>query len=171
MELGSDILDVVIRTSIVYLLIVIGLLLLGKKELSQMSVTDLVFILLISNSVQNAMVGNNSSLSGGLIAALVLFVLNYIFRRLNYEFSFVRKVVEGEPVMLVYKGFIKEGNLKREQITHEELLAAVREHGVERIEDVSLAMLEIDGNISVLSDGFKHTSIHKRKKHIKGFLR
>lgn len=171
MELGSDILDVVIRTSVVYLLIVIGLLLLGKKELSQMSVTDLVFILLISNSVQNAMVGSNSSLAGGLIAALVLFVLNYIFRRLNYKFSFVRKVVEGEPVMLVYKGFVKESNLKREQITHEELLAAVREHGVERIEEVSLAMLEIDGNISVLSDGFKHKSIHKRKKHIKGFLR
>ena len=101
MELGSDILDVVLRTSVVYLLIVIGLLLLGKKELSQMSVTDLVFILLISNSVQNAMVGSNSSLTGGLIAALVLFVLNYIFRRLNYKFSFVRKVVEGEPVMLV----------------------------------------------------------------------
>lgn len=171
MVLGSDILDVVIRTSVVYLLIVIGLLLLGKKELSQMSVTDLVFILLISNSVQNAMVGSNSSLAGGLIAALVLFVLNYVFRRLNYRFKFFRKVVEGEPVMLVYKGFVKEENLKKQQITHEELLAAVREHGIERIEEVSLAMLEIDGNISVLSDGFKKRSLHKRKKHIKGFLR
>ena len=171
MELGSDILDVVVRTSVVYLLIVIGLLLLGKKELSQMSVTDLVFILLISNSVQNAMVGSNSSLSGGLIAALVLFVLNYIFRRLNYTFSFFRKVVEGEPVLLVYNGFVKSENLKKEQITHDELMAAVREHGIERIEDVSLAMLEIDGNISVLSDGFKKRSTHKRKKHIKGFLR
>jgi uncharacterized membrane protein YcaP (DUF421 family) len=68
-QLGSDILDVVLRTATVYLVIVFGLLLLGKKELSQISVTDLVFILLISNAVQNAMVGDNTTLSGGLVAA------------------------------------------------------------------------------------------------------
>lgn len=171
MEIGSDIFDIVIRTSVVYLLIVLGLLLLGKKELSQMSVTDLVFILLISNSVQNAMVGSNSSLSGGLIAALVLFILNYVFRILNFRYGFFRHLVEGEPVMLVYQGFVKEENLKKEQITKDELMAAIREHGVERIEDVSLAMLEIDGNISVLSEGFSKKSLHKRKKHVKGFMR
>lgn len=170
MAIGSDILDVVLRTAVVYLVIVFGLLLLGKKELSQMSVTDLVFILLISNSVQNAMVGDNTGLSGGLVAALVLFLLNYLFRLLNFRFQFFRKVVEGEPLVLIYNGALNDGNLKKEKITIDELMAALREHGVERIDQVSLAMLEIDGNISVLSDNFSKQSSHKRQKHIKGFL-
>jgi len=170
MAIGSDILEVVLRTAVVYLVIVFGLLLLGKKELSQMSVTDLVFILLISNSVQNAMVGDNTRLSGGLVAALVLFLLNYLFRLLNFRFQFFRRVVEGEPLVLIYNGALNDGNLKKEKITIDELMAALREHGVERIDQVSLAMLEIDGNISVLSDNFSKQSSHKRKKHMKGFL-
>ena len=168
-QLGSDILDVVLRTATVYLVIVFGLLLLGKKELSQISVTDLVFILLISNAVQNAMVGENTTLSGGLVAAGVLFLLNFTFRRLNYSSKTLRKVIQGEPVLLIYDGNLNERNLKKESITEEELMAALREHGVDRVEEVKLAMLEIDGNISVVSKDFVNRTKHK--KHIKGFLK
>lgn len=170
LTLGADILDVVIRTATVYLVIVFGLLLLGKKELSQISVTDLVFILLISNAVQNAMVGENTTLGGGLVAAGVLFLLNFTFRRLNYSSKTLRKVIEGEPVLLIYDGNLQEKNLKKESITEEELMAALREHGVDRIEEVKLAMLEIDGNISVVSKDFVNRTKHK-KKHLKGFFR
>ena len=111
------ILDIVIRTAAVYLVIVIGLILLGRKELSQMSVTDLVFILLISNSVQNAMVGSDSSLQGGLIAAGILMIMNLLFRFLNSKFGFIRKVIEGEPVVLIYEGKINVSNLKKQGIT------------------------------------------------------
>lgn len=168
-QLGSDILDVVLRTATVYLVIVFGLLLLGKKELSQISVTDLVFILLISNAVQNAMVGENTTLGGGLVAAGVLFLLNFTFRRLNYSSKTLRKVIVGEPVLLIYDGNLQEKNLKKESITEEELMAALREHGVDRVEEVKLAMLEIDGNISVVSKDFVNRTKHK--KSTKGFLR
>jgi uncharacterized membrane protein YcaP (DUF421 family) len=168
-QLGSDILDVVLRTATVYLVIVFGLLLLGKKELSQISVTDLVFILLISNAVQNAMVGENTTLGGGLVAAGVLFLLNFTFRRLNYSSKTLRKVIQGEPVLLIYEGNLNERNLKKESITEEELMAALREHGVDRIEEVKLAMLEIDGNISVVSKDFVNRTKHK--KQVKGLFK
>ena len=168
-SLGSDIIDVVIRTAAVYLVILLGLLILGKKELSQISVTDLVFILLISNAVQNAMVGDNTTLSGGLVAAGVLFLLNFTFRRLNYTSKSLRKIIEGEPVLLIYEGKLQSRNLQKESITEEELMAALREHGVARIEEVKLAMLEIDGNISVVSKDFVNRTKHK--KHLKGFFK
>ncbi|MES2617079.1 MAG: YetF domain-containing protein [Bacteroidota bacterium] len=143
--------DIIIRTAAVYFFLIISLLIFGKKELSQLSITDLVFILLISNSVQNAMVGTNSSLEGGLLAAGVLFALNLILRRLNYKFKFIRKITEGNPIILIYDGELQEKTLEKQQITHEEIMAAVREHGLKNISDVNLAMLEIDGNISVIS--------------------
>lgn len=167
--LGSDIVDIVVRTAAVYLVIVLGLLILGKKELSQISVTDLVFILLISNAVQNAMVGDNTTLSGGLVAAGVLFLLNFTFRRLNYTSKSLRKIIEGEPVLLIYEGKLQSRNLEKESITEEELMAALREHGVDRVEEVKLAMLEIDGNISVVSKDFVNRTKHK--KHLKGFFK
>ena len=171
MHVGYDILNIVGRTAVVYLAIVFGLLLFGKKELSQISVTDLVFILLISNSVQNAMVGSDSSLLGGLVAAAVLFIINLLFRKFSYRFTGFRKVLEGEPVMLIYEGNLHERHLKKEGITTEELMAALREHGVESIQEVKLAMLEIDGNISVVSKEMQGKTQHKRKKHNRGFVR
>jgi uncharacterized membrane protein YcaP (DUF421 family) len=149
----------------VYAFMILAIRLFGKKELAQLSVIDLVFILLISNSVQNAMVGSNTTLSGGLVAAAALFVVNFIFKQMIYKFPILSKFIQGESIMLVYKGKIKIDNMHRTRITHEELLEAVREHGVESIDDVDLAVLELDGNISILSDNFKHRTSKKRKAH------
>lgn len=140
----------------------------GKKELSQISVTDLVFILLISNAVQNAMVGPDTSLIGGLTAAAILFILNWVFRKINFKYKGVRKVLEGEATVLIYEGKLQIKNLAKENISHEELMAALREHGVSKIEEVQLSMLEIDGNISVVSKELSGKTKHKRK-HFKAF--
>jgi uncharacterized membrane protein YcaP (DUF421 family) len=165
MNLSEFPIDITIRTVSVYLFLIGGLLLFGKKELSQLSITDLVFILLISNSVQNAMVGSNSSLEGGLLAAAVLFVLNFLFRRLNYRFKFLRKILEGEPTVLIYQGKLVEKHIEKQQITHEELMAAIREHGLKDPKDVQLSMLEIDGSISVISYlEQKHTHYVRKRK-------
>lgn len=161
----NDILLIVLRSSTVYVCIVLLIRIFGKKELSQLSVTDLVFILLISNSVQNAMVGNNSSLEGGLIAAATLFIINMIFRNLIFKYKPVEKFLQGEPVILVYEGQIKKKNLDNEKITLHELQAAIHEHGVSDLSEVNLAVLETDGNISVLSDGFQKKTIRKRRVH------
>lgn len=169
MTIGSSLIDVAIRTSIIYLVVIICLKLLGKKELSQISVVDLVFILLISNAVQNAMVGDNTTVEGGIFAALALVVVNFIFRYVNYRSSRFRKTIQGDPVLLIYEGTLMIKNLEKEKITLEELMAALREHGVSKVEEVKLAMLEIDGNISVVSKDFVNKTKHK--KHLKGFFK
>lgn len=155
--------DVILRTGAVYLVLVVGLRAFGKKELLQLSINDLVFILLISNAVQNAMVGDNTSLAGGLIAAGVLFGLNELFKLLIYRFKFFGKWLRGEPVLLIYQGKYVEANLKREKIDHMEIEAAIREHGVKDVTEVDLAILEIDGNISVVSAD-QQRSVHRRKR-------
>ncbi|MFY7732982.1 MAG: DUF421 domain-containing protein [Bacteroidia bacterium] len=157
-------LNIILRSLAVYVFIILAIRFFGKRELSQLSVTDLVLILLISNAVQNAMVGPDSSLSGGLVAALTLFVLNYLIKIVSFKSKIFSRVIEGEPVMLVYKGFVKNKNLQNQKITIEELAAVAREHGVKSIKDAELIMLEKDGSISVISKELKNQTIHKRKR-------
>ena len=154
---------IIISTMAVYLFIVIAIRLFGKKELAQLSVVDLVFILLISNAVQNAMVGPDSTLSGGLVAASTLFVLNYIFKSLQYRYPRFSKVIQGDATMLIYKGKMIESHMKMAKITKEELMEAVREHGVETVDEVDLAIMEVDGSISVLSNQYQKQSVKRRK--------
>ncbi len=157
-------LRIILSTVAVYLFIVIAIRLFGKTEISQLSVTDLVFIMLISNAVQNAMVGPDNSLLGGLIAAASLFVVNFLFKMCLYRFPRFGHIVQGESVMLVYRGKINRKNLQRAKLTMDELMEAVREHGVSEISDVDLAVLEVDGNISVLSDDFSKRTVNGMKK-------
>lgn len=156
---------IVAKSSVVYLFILGAIRLFGKKELAQLSVVDLVFILLISNSVQNAMVGSDNSLQGGIAAALGLFIVNYLLKTLSYRFSSVNKALQGESIMLIYEGKLLTEHCKKAMISKEEVEAAVREHGVKSIEDVNLAVLEVDGNISVVSDDFKKRTTRRRRAH------
>jgi len=163
--ISNNYIRIIFSTLVIYLFIVIAIRLFGKKELAQLSVVDMVFILLISNAVQNAMVGPDSTLSGGLVAATTLFVVNYIFKYLQYRFPKLGKVIEGDATMLIYKGNIIDSHLRKARITTDELLEAVREHGVASVKDVNLAILEVDGNISVLSDDYRKKTMKRRKAH------
>jgi len=158
-------LPIVFSSASVYLFIVLAIRLFGKRELAQLSVVDLVFILLISNAVQNAMVGSNSTLTGGLVAAATLFVVNYVLKKILLRSRILNQFIQGNPLMLVYNGQIIPRHLAQAEISREELEAAVREHGVESIREVNLAILEVDGNISVLSNNFSDKSVKKRKAH------
>lgn len=155
-------LNIILSTSAVYLFIIIAIRLFGKKELSQLSVVDLIFILLISNAVQNAMVGPDTTLVGGLLAAATLFIINYLFKRLIYRFPKLGRVLQGEPLLLIYKGRLNQANIAKSRITLDELREAVREHGLALFEDVDLAVLEADGNISIVSGDFKQKTVKKR---------
>ena len=160
---GNPDLRIIFSSVVVYLFIIVAIRLFGKKELSQLSVIDLVFILLISNAVQNAMVGSDSTLKGGLIAAGALFVMNYILKLILYRFPKLSSFIQGEALMLIYKGRLNLENMAKAKMTHDEIMEALREHGLSRIEEVDLAVLEVDGNISVLSDEYKHKTVKKRK--------
>lgn len=111
------------------------------------------------------MVGPSSSLTGGIIAAGTLFVLNYILEFFLYRSKRFSKLVQGESIMLIYQGKEIPQHLKKAGISEDELEEAVREHGVEHISQVDLAVLERDGNISVLSNNYKHKTVRKRKAH------
>lgn len=163
MELFEGYLKIVLSSSAVYLFIIVAIRLFGKKELAQLSIIDLVFILLISNAVQNAMVGSDASLSGGLVAATTLFLINTVFKYLLYHFPRFGDFVQGTELMLVYKGQMNNSNMIKARISKEELLEAVREHDVSEIREVDLAVLEIDGNISIISNEYKHRTVRKRK--------
>ena len=163
--LNNNYLRIIFSTLVIYLFIIVAIRLFGKKELAQLSVVDMVFILLISNAVQNAMVGPDSSLLGGLVAALTLFIANYIFKYLQYRFPKFGKIVEGDAIMLIYRGKVMDDHLKKAQITVDELLEAVREHGVPTVKEVDLAILEVDGNISVLSNEYQKKTVRRRRGH------
>lgn len=162
--------EIVLRALAVYLFMIIALRIFGKKELAQLSVIDLVFILLISNAVQNAMVGPDTSLEGGLIAAAALFAANYTLKRLLYKNARLSQLLQGEALLLIYNGEIQIQNCAKAEITTSELNAAVREHGVNTITEVDMAMLEVDGNISIVSKDFQKRSRQPlvRKHKLKG---
>jgi len=147
---SEALIEIVLRTAVVYFVILIGIRLTGKREIGQMTPFDLALLLLISNAVQNAMTGPDTSVSGGIVAAVTLLALNAAMTRLVWKNRKVRRMVEGSPTLLVRHGKMLHENLKKEKVTADTLTQALREHGVASVEDVSIAVLEIDGSISVL---------------------
>jgi uncharacterized membrane protein YcaP (DUF421 family) len=149
---NNTLLEIILRTGIIYVVVLVGLRLTGKREVGQMTPFDLVLLLLIANAVQNAMTGPDTSVTGGIIAAATLLILNMIVTRLVFSNRRVRHVVEGSPTLLIRHGKILKENLDKEQIPDESLRQALREHSVSSVEDVNLAVLEVDGSISVLKN-------------------
>ena len=143
-------LEIALRTGAVYLLVLIGIRLSGKREVGQMTPFDLVLLLLLSNSVQNAMTGPDTSLSGGAVAAVTLLLLNYLVGGLSGANRRLRKFIQGQPSLLVHDGQVIESHLAKEHVSMDELQRALREHGVGTCKDAALAVLEVDGSISVL---------------------
>lgn len=158
--------DIVIRSLVVYLFMMLGLRLFGKNQLSQLNAGDVILLLLISNAVQNAMVGPDTSLEGGLLSAFVLFMVNFVLKKIMFRNKKIRQIVEGKPEILVKDGVVNFEKMKQLDITIDELEETVREHGIESVSEVKLAMLEVDGNVSVISIGENNQtnfSRHKRK--------
>jgi len=162
-------LNVALRSIAVYLFMLVAIRLTGKKELSQLNTTDVVLILLISNAVQNAMVGANTSLSSGLVAAGVLFIANYAIKKLMFKNQSIRHLLSEQPEILIHNGVLNPKALNQLGISNDELEEAMREHGIDKFADVKLAMLEIDGNISIIAgeNGSLTQTYHKRRKQHK----
>ena len=141
---------IIFRTIVVYLFILAGFRIAGKREVGQLAPFDFALVLLIANSVQNAMVGPDTSLVGGLVAACVLLLVNWGLGRLAASNRAVERLVRGEARILISRGHLYEESLKKEGISHRELLQALRESGCATVQDCRLVVLEVDGTITVI---------------------
>jgi len=146
--LGLPLLEKVLRPVIVYLFLVVALRLAGKRELAQLNPFDLVVLLTLSNTVQNAIIGDDNTVTGGLIGATTLLGLNYVVVRFLYGHQRVDRLVEGDPDVLVADGKIKPARLKEELITISELEAAAHRQGFASLADVERAVLEPGGTLA-----------------------
>ncbi len=142
--------EIVVRTATIYLVILVGVRLSGKREVGQMTPFDLTLLLLLSNAVQNAMTGPDTSLWGGIAAAITLLLMNYFIAELSGVNRRFRRFVQGSPTLLIHNGELVPANMAREHVTEDEVERALREHGIASVKDVSLAVLEVDGSISAL---------------------
>jgi uncharacterized membrane protein YcaP (DUF421 family) len=152
------------KTAVIYLFLVLGLRLLGKRELGQMNLYDLVLIVVLANAVQNAMVGDDTTLVGGLIAASILLVMNRGFAILMARSKRVERAMVGGPILIVSNGKPLLDRMRREGITRDQLLAALREHGLQSPDKARLCVLEVDGTISVVPNS---SETFRTRRHFK----
>jgi len=169
---ANALIQIVLRTAAIYVFVLVGVRLSGKREVGQMTPFDLTLLLLLSNSVQNAMTGPDTSLLGGMVAAVTLLILNYVVADISGFNRRFRKLIQGQPTLLIHDGQVISDHLAKEHVSMDELDRSMREHGISGCHDVALAVLEVDGSISCLkydeikSDAKTHL-VHRRflKKH------
>src|SRR2546422_1987131 len=142
LHVGVPVLEKVLRPVLVYAFLVVGLRLAGKRELAQLNPFDLVVLLTLSNAVQNAIIGDDNSVTGGVIGATTLLLVNYLVVRFLYSHDRLEQIVEGAPEVLVKDGEIQTGNCQRELITASELAAAAHRQGLSSLDEVETAILE-----------------------------
>ncbi|MDQ2931791.1 MAG: DUF421 domain-containing protein [Gemmatimonadota bacterium] len=172
---GEPIVAKVVRTIIVYFFLLLGLRLAGKRELGQFNPFDLVVLLVLSNTLQNAIIGNDNSITGGVIGAALLLVLNYGIVRFLFLHPKIDKMAEGDNVVLVLHGELLEDALKRQLITKAELMSAARRQGIDSIGDIECARLEVGGALTFVlrhpsSDEFWRKDAMDRLKRIEELL-
>ena len=167
-DLGTDWWEIIVRATVVYIAVVLALRVTGRRSLGQRNAVDLVLILIVANAVQNAMIGSDTSLIGGLIAAATLFFVDALFGRVSNRSERVERYFSGSPVVLVNHGQMLEVNMRKEHISPIELEEALREHGIEDIGQVKTAILEIDGSLSVVPGDATSYHSHRRIKGHRG---
>ena len=145
--LGLPVAEKILRPVIVYVFLVVGLRLSGKRELAQLNPFDLVVLLTLSNTVQNAIIGDDNSVTGGILGATSLLAINYLVVRFLYDHRKLDQLVEGSPDVLIENGKIHEDRLKKELITMEELEAAGRKQGFDSLSEVQKCTLESGGTL------------------------
>ena len=163
-EMTAPALEIIGRAALVYTGLLIGLRLMGKRELGQMTVFDLVVIILIANAVQNAMVGPDESVQGGLLAAGVLLLANRGVAEVRLRWNLWGRLLEGTPTVLVQEGQFLDPALAKEGLERDQVQMAMREHGVADVSEVRLAVLETDGSISIVP---RESRVMRTRKHVR----
>ena len=165
--LGLPIAEKIVRPILVYAFLIVGLRLAGKRELAQLNPFDLVVLLTISNTVQNAIIGEDNSVTGGMIGAATLLIVNHIVVRFLYRHERLDQLVEGPPAVLIENGVVQSGCLARELITPTELEAAAHKQGFASLDEIDRAVLDSGGSIAFFAkrptaDTSRHEEIMRR---------
>ena len=165
--LALPVAEKILRPMAVYFFLVIGLRLAGKRELAQLNPFDLVVLLTLSNTVQNAIIGDDNSVTGGIISASTLLLVNYLVVRFLYRHEKLDRVVEGESCTLIENGQVLENKLTQEVLTRQELEAAAHKQGFGDLREVESAVLEPSGTISFIAkkpvpEETRHQEVLKR---------
>jgi uncharacterized membrane protein YcaP (DUF421 family) len=169
--LGLPLAEKILRPMFVYAFLVISLRLSGKRELVQLNPFDLVVLLTLSNTVQNAIIGDDNSVSGGIIGASSLLVVNYLVVRFLYGHKRIDQLVEGNADVLIENGAVRLDRLKKELISPTQLEAAARKQGFESLNDVQKCILEPGGNLTFIgkkpaTDDIRHQEVVERLKNL-----
>ena len=159
--------EIVLRTFIVYAVLLTLLRVAGKRELGQMSVIDFVVVLVIANAVQNSLNGGDTSLIGGLVSAGVLIAINVFLGRYGRRIPYFQHLFHEDPTLLMQDGQLIQKHLDRERIDPEDIEMAAREHGIPDLAEVSMAILEPDGSISVIPK--KGERVHRSSRRLRQF--
>jgi uncharacterized membrane protein YcaP (DUF421 family) len=172
---GVPLLEKIIRPIIVYFFLVVLLRAFGKRELAQLNPFDLVVLLSLSNTVQNAIIGNDNSLSGGLIGAFTLLGVNYLVVRFLFRHRRLDQIFEGRPTTLVDHGKVVKTALAKELLTHAELLTVLHRQGFDRLDDVERCVLEPGGTFyihrkSPPTEEVEHREVMQRLDDLKAKL-
>ncbi|HKV45138.1 MAG TPA: YetF domain-containing protein [bacterium] len=158
----------ILRPVLVYMFLVIAVRLAGRRELAQLNSFDLVVLMMLANTVQNATIGNDNSMIGGLIGVSALLLINYLVVHLLYRYPRIDRLVEGSPTELIQEGRVLSQALANEAITEEELMEAIRKQGLGSVAEVDRAVLETGGAISIVAH--KPTPVEERLRFVERTL-
>jgi uncharacterized membrane protein YcaP (DUF421 family) len=168
LKLGVPWWTLVVRSIVIYAVFFIGLRLFGKREIGQFTLFDLVLLLLVANALQPAITGPDTSLTGGIIVIVVLLLVNRAVAFLRTRIPALDNLIEPLPTTLAREGRWLAGNVHKEGLTVQECEMAMREHGIDKVQDVKLAVLEEDGSISVVGkDSDLNTSRRRRRLRLR----
>ncbi len=165
--LGVPPLELVARTIIVYIIFLAALRLFGKREIGQFTLFDLALVLLAANALQPALTGPDQSVTGGLIIVVTIFVLNRFVSVLRRRVPMVRRLLEFEPTVVGRDGAWLRAAVAGEELDQDDLDAALREHGLDSVKDVKLAVLEQDGSLSIVPNDGSAVRIRARRRRYK----
>jgi uncharacterized membrane protein YcaP (DUF421 family) len=169
--LAVPLLEKILRPICVYVFLIVGLRLSGKRELVQLNPFDLVVLLTLSNTVQNAIIGDDNTVTGGIIGATSLLIVNYLVVRFLYKHRSLDQIIEGRADVLIEDGKVRTQHLKKELITMAQLEAAARKQGFDSLSEVAQCVLEPGGTISFIgkkpgSDETRHLAMMKRMDQV-----
>jgi uncharacterized membrane protein YcaP (DUF421 family) len=172
---GVPLAEKVLRPAIVYIFLVVALRIFGKRELAQLNPFDLVVLLSLSNTVQNAIIGDDNSLLGGVIGAVSLLAINYMVVRFLFRHRRLDQIFEGKPTVLIQNGVVVRRNLARELLTRSELMTVLHRQGFDSISEVEQCVLEPGGTFYIQrkmppQDQVQHDAVMREMKELSAKL-